>query len=613
MTEDQFLSEYEILAIIADTTDSDVYKASITGFNVANAKAMLTAVCATELKKNPKNAHFTAAKQVLSDGPGSREKFLELIRNGHIDASHDIWTKPVQFNKTKNFLSDAAKRKQTYRQKGSAGPLSQQLEALHLRMNEGDGPDTIQKSTNFKNIIQKHLSPGSELTRPQVVELEKTVPTSIQKASDSKQSLPQNFAFKFNGLIDSVSLLQVKIDDQAQTIAEATRTEFKKFWTEDQLGIFTTQIMNQMEDDASFNGLVDRKIAAKFDKLELDDDVKKMVEKQIEAIKEQLMKDFSMRMHQVEKRVEKTESTIATVETRIEEGENNTRVLNEKIDSFEPFENFGTRNGSGKESLSDYEVEQAYAEFVSMAKEYSRATFVAQREGLVTIIIMEKSFYSKNQDNKVTMNQTMVENELGFKLAIFGDPTISRKNKYPIFEAKLTADAEGNRLNLFKMKRFMNKRINFKGKLVVKISAPPRFSIKPVTDMLMDREIILDSIDTKNGKICIYINDGNKTILEPYTTGYKEYRDSCSFFIPAHPMLLVRLREPSIDKLRAIARSEHFIHPSFGVLVRKPKKHYGQNNNNKPEHRFENISNFHTDQENFDEQLKKFLMSNNFV
>ena len=611
MTEDGYLSEYEILAIIADNTDSDVYKTSITGFNVANAKAMLTAVCATELKKDPKNTHFTAAKQVLADGPGSREKFLELIRNGHIDASHDIWTKPVQFNKTKNFLSDAAKRKQKYRQKGPAEPLSQQLEALHLRMNEGDGTDKVLKSTNFKTILEKHLGPNSESVQPEVVELDDTTLTSTQKASDSEQSLPQNFAVKFNGLIDSVSLLQVKIDDQAQTIAEATRTEFKKFWTRDQLGIFTTQIMNQMEDDASFNGLVDRKIAAKFDTLELDDDVRKMVAKQIEDIKEQMMKDFNMRMHQVEKRVEKSETRIASAETRIEKGENNTRVLTAKLDNFEPFENFGARNGSGKDSLSDYEVEQAYTEYITMAKEYTRATFVAQREGLVTIILMEKSFYSKNQDNKLMMNQEMVEQELGFKLAIFGEPTISGRNKYPVFEAKLTADADGNRLNMSKMKKFMDKRIRYKGKILVKISAPPRFSIKPITDMLMDREIILDSIDRKNGKICVYINDGDKTILEPKTTGYSKYRESCSFFTPAHPMLLVRLREPSIDKLRAIARSEHFVHPSFGVLVRKPKKRYG--NNNRSEYRSENISTFHVDQENFDEQLKQFLMSNNFV
>jgi len=142
------------------------------------------------------------------------------------------------------------------------------------------------------------------------------------------------------------------------------------------------------------------------------------------------------------------------------------------------------------------------------------------------------------------------------------------------------------------------------------VTAPPKFSIRPVILTLIQDGILFDSVDTKRGKLALYINDGDQTIQDRKKDNYNKYRNSCTYFMPQHPILIARLRNPTIEKLRTIAKAKHFIHPSLGMLIKKPSNPNGQ-----PSRKSEiKISEFYMDEENdLDEELKSFLVSHNYL
>ena len=152
-----------------------------------------------------------------------------------------------------------------------------------------------------------------------------------------------------------------------------------------------------------------------------------------------------------------------------------------------------------------------------MSKDYAEATSENLRLALVTIIFMQDNLFTRGENNKIDLKYKEIETLIGHKLAYFGFPTVSGQKKYPVINCKITGDLEGNKLNNAKFKKFLLERNRFQGKLTIKLTSPAKFSIRPVLLTLIEEGILFDTVDTKKGRLCIYINDGNKLIENPKT------------------------------------------------------------------------------------------------
>ena len=603
-----FLSAFEILQKISDKSDVDVYKSRITYFNTAISKQMLNQIISTASKADPANVAFKIPLNITKDGVAAREKLLQLIREKEVTADSPIWNKPVAYTNPKNFLSDAGKRNAIFRKvakpedEALVSSLADKFAEMKSLKPNANG-DVNHKSSNFEAIMSKHfILPGATTTN--------TKPTN-PVSDDNKttdQQLPPNFATEFSKLVLSVSGLENKIEEQSQTIAETARTEFQKFWTEQQLNVFSTKILGQIQTNEQFNGLIDNKISDKVAKLELNEDMKALIAEEIKRVKEQFMTEQGMRMQRIEERVDYQENRIVSTENRIDEAETAVQNLTMAVDTIECAD--GSPRSTGRTELTEYEIRQAFTEAIAMSKDYHTATVETLQSSLVTIILMDKALFTRSASDIIQLKHKEIETVIKHQIAVLGFPTETSKNKYPVFNCKLLRDLEGTPMNAKKLAQFLNKRNIFKGKLTIKITAPPKFSIRMLISNLIKDEIIFDTIDTQKGKLAIYINDGDKTIPNRRGENYNQYRDTCTFFTPQHPMLIARLRNPSIEKFRAVARSKHFIHPSMGMLVKKPAHPLG-----KPEKGFK-ISEFYMDEENesdLENELKNFIVSHNYL
>ena len=108
----------------------------------------------------------------------------------------------------------------------------------------------------------------------------------------------------------------------------------------------------------------------------------------------------------------------------------------------------------------------------------------------------------------------------------------------------------------------MEGRKRFKGELSVSLTLPPRFQVYGLLKSLKDDGIIVKFEESKGGFLTLFLNDGKNDLSGP------EFFDSCTRYLPGNPMLLTVLKAPTVAKFRALAKGQHFIHPSDGTIVK---------------------------------------------
>ena len=159
-----------------------------------------------------------------------------------------------------------------------------------------------------------------------------------------------------------------------------------------------------------------------------------------------------------------------------------------------------------------------------------------------------------------------IENLIGLRLFIFEDGVRVSRNNNPIFMARVERKSDRSIIYSNEMFEIVDKLIDgrkrFKGELSIRLTPPSRFQIWDLLKSFKEDKIIVKHEESKTGFITLFLNDGINTL-----TG-DQFFDTCTRYQPDNPMLLTVLKTPSDAKLRALAKGQHFIHPSDGTVVK---------------------------------------------
>ena len=110
--------------------------------------------------------------------------------------------------------------------------------------------------------------------------------------------------------------------------------------------------------------------------------------------------------------------------------------------------------------------------------------------------------------------------------------------------------------------------------VLIRTVTPEEHDISTVLWEWMDQKLILNFETRDSGFLQVIVNDGEEDTEDEHS-----YKKSCSRIRVDNPMGLVSIIEPSLEKLRLIADSSHFV--LNGVVTKKPTKMINKNIKNR--------------------------------
>ena len=368
------------------------------------------------------------------------------------------------------------------------------------------------------------------------------------------------------------TMMTSKLNDQSSTFQESLDERLNHFEETIDTKI-TGQIERQVAEtvetmvDAKIDEILEEKIGDKYANLVGAFDELKESHAALEAKQAFFEDEMSAKFLKMNDLATSAHSKISANKTNILKG------LNTAYKSIH-------ENTNAKPTSID--IARELVNFRKLGAEYRSELWNASRGGMVNINLVDEDLYSETSEtdengveNRVTTPKiSEINTLLNAKIEVIGEIKIGAKSGSPFFNAKITGPLGRstrwtNNSDIQKMTTaLLMRRRDFAGILGIRINTVSFGGIKPLIDEMINSELIVESDATKTGKLVLVVNDGLATID---AANREEYKKTCTFYMPESPIALANLKNPSIAKLRALARRTHFVMPTFGTLQKYPE------------------------------------------
>ena len=509
------------------------------------------------------------------NGDKSKTDLIEYFKTGKLGEKHEVWQNANQFTKSEHLLSTTGKLKNIYL---TTVPLTQALPNITF---EGSPVSEIQK------------------TKPKATPHRVTVGASnqISKFVSNLVKSPQKETTMEDRL---VSTMQAMIDKSTVMLGSVINDKFESFWTADREKL----VIDTIGQSSHFEELIDKKIVEvsenKMSELaeEIRNQVGEEVDEKVESkIEEKLAELGAFDHSKMEARIIELENTHkANTELLMKNFEDQMSRLTDKtkenknhLESAITTFNAKLATKSETRTLTATVIASEYVEHQTIASAYRKQMANALNNGQVIINLVDENLYTMdkkdpNDEASPTIpipNLPEIQLILKRKISQTEDATLGRKMNRPIFKAKI-----GDELNSRSKYRptqaaihtatrsMLTHRIDYKNKLGISIDTKDGTNINVYLNALVRTEIISDFTSSRLGRLVVFINDGDTGINfnDPAFNEdlFSEYKDTCTRLMPESPALLAKLDDPTVTKLRALARRTHFVGPETRHLIKYP-------------------------------------------
>ena len=466
----------------------------------------------------------------------ARQSVLKLMDRNIITSTHRFWDKTVVYNKAQNLLSKRGKDKQIYYMLVDDEP-----KPILNRTFDLDKPNTV--PTTMNSAYEKHEDPFNNVNK---------------FSSSSPNNLNQSMLTQNQEMLKDMMTCMKKehsslMEDFKLELVKTNRSICNNILSDD---AFREMVKNEVNDAIAANGN------------EIADEVLEATK----AVREDIENDF-------ETKIIDLQSTISALKTRMDSIDSKAHKSISKVGTMEEI----FKAMIAPKQYTKLEITQAQTEHDKLTQAYRTETFKGKKMGLIDISLLKSCYYKTeatgpadaNGDatNIYVPNVNAIQNLMGLNLWIFKDGMrLSRKDN-PIFKARVERKPDHSPVgtDMFQtIETLIEGRKRFKGELSVNLTLPTRFQVYGLLQSLKDDQIIVKYEDSKGGFLTLFLNDGRNDLTGP------EFFDSCTRYMPGNPLLLAVLKTPTVAKLRALAKGQHFVHPKDGTIVKFNENYKGK-------------------------------------
>ena len=486
------------------------------------------------------------------DGVQSKTDLIAYYKAGKLPENHEVWTNANQFTKSEHLLSTIGKQNKIYT---ILVPIDKPIPHISLG-NHSQKPDenskskpkstphkvTITAQNSISNFVAG-LKPGSE-----------TNTTTMEDRMMSR--------------------MEAMIDKSTHMLGTVLNKKFDDFWTDEK----ENKIIDKIGQSNQLAMMIDEKIDEAMDQT-----IDEKIENQLASFEHTKLEERILELENIIKaKVTHFESQITSLTDKTQE---NRIHLNNQVTSLEA-------KLSTKAEIRVLNATAMAGEFVEhqqIAAEYRKKIATTLNNGQIVINIVDDNLYEMKKKDPEDHTSTeipvpdinKIQLILKRKITQIEDASLGLKKNKPVFKAKVGSDINSrsrfrptfSEINTATRALLLNRK-EYKGQLGISIDSKDTTNFNVYLNNLVRDEISVDYTTSRLGRLVVFINDGDTEIKynEPHFNEelFAEYVDTCTRLMPESPALLAKLDNPTVTKLRALARRTHFVGPEFKNLIKYP-------------------------------------------